>query len=90
MVSPRPARERAMISPAKRMTRTVKPPIIATIGWRGHSFSFSFLVVGPSRRKPGYDPPQCKQHQAVDQRSEMISVRKESHSFGRIGELKEA
>ena len=95
MVRPSPARERAMSSPAKSMTRTVKLPMHrydrGGIIFIFFCFLFALLVAGyPHGGTPVHDPPDRKHHQAIVQRSEMISVRKESDSLSPIAELEEA
>ena len=58
MVKPRPARERAMASPAKSMTMTVKPPIDPTI----EAVSYSLrLLAGPATVAACSGPRDSKQ-----------------------------
>ena len=96
MVKPRPARERAVTSPAKMITRVVKPAIAAMIDETLYDDSakyddgarLAFLArCAPSHlvQRPGDD----KWDQAIKQRREVIPVGEESDSFLRIGDFEE-
>ena len=64
--------------------------MIEAVSYSYSFFLFSLLIERhPHGGTAVHDPPEHKHDQAIDQRSEMIPVGKESDSLGPIGELEE-